>query len=99
MDLGNSVYIYNGVVETPGDIGDALTPPFTTANVAQNVDGIYVFEVNFLSIGEYSAAFTCQASIDDPEVDDDIAFSAPQTFMIDDGVTTPIVFDPPPPPP
>lgn len=92
LDTGNAVYLYNGAVDVPGDIGDAVTEPFATATVSQNVDGVYVYEVNFLSVGEYTAAFTCQASDDDPVVDDDIAFSAPQTRMIDDGVTAVIDF-------
>jgi hypothetical protein len=92
LDTGNAVYLYNGVVDVPGDIGDAVTEPFTTATVSQNEDGTYVYEVNFLSVGEYTASFTCQASDDDPAVDDDIEFSAPQTLMIDDGLTTVIDF-------
>lgn len=92
LDTGNAVYLYNGVVDVPGDIGDAVVEPFATATVNQNEAGAYVYEVNFLSVGEYTAAFSCQASDDDPEVDDDIAFSAPQILMIDDGVTTVIDF-------
>jgi len=92
MDTGNAVYIYSGMVEVPGDIGDALTEPFLTATVSQNTDGIYVYQVDFLSVGEYTAAFTCQASDDFPEVDDDIVFSAPQTRTIEDGMTTTIDF-------
>jgi hypothetical protein len=30
---GNAVYVYGGVVETPGDIGDAQNEPLTTATV------------------------------------------------------------------
>ena len=92
LDTGNAVYLYNGVVEVPGDIGDAAIEPFITATVSQNEDGAYVYEVSFLSVGEYTAAFTCQASDDDPVVDDDIEFSAPQTLMIDDGATTVVDF-------
>ena len=92
LGTGNAVYLYNGVVEVPGDIGDETTAPFTTTTVSQSESGAYVFEVNFLSVGEYTAAFTCQASDDDPLLDDDIAFSAPQTFMIEDGATKVIEF-------
>ena len=93
MGIGSAVYIYNGFIDVPGDIGDASTEPFITATVSQNGSGIYVFEVNFLSTGDYTAAFTCQASDDDPEVDEDIAFTPPQTFMIDDGMTKSITFE------
>lgn len=95
-DTGNAVYLYNGAVESPGDIGDAGNDPFATAAVTQNEAGDYTYEVHFLSVGEYSAAFTCQASDDDPEVDemngDQVAFSAPQMFSIDNGVTTVVDF-------
>ena len=93
IDTGSAVYIYNGVVDVPGDIGDAVNEPFITATVSQNESGIYVFEVNFLSTGDYTAAFTCQASDDDPEVDDDIVFTVPQMFMIEDGMTKSIAFE------
>jgi hypothetical protein len=89
---GNAVYIYNGVTDTPGDVGDAVNDPFMTATVTQDGAGVYTYEVNFLSVGEYTAAFTCQANSDDSETDGDIVFSAPQTFMIEDGVTTVIDF-------
>ena len=92
MDTGNAVYIYSGAVEVPGDIGDATVEPYTTATVAQNENGDYVYEVNFLSTGDYSAAFTCQASDDDPETDDEIVFSATQPFTIVNGMTEVINF-------
>lgn len=89
---GNAVYIYNGMTDTPGDIADADNDPFMTATVTQDGAGAYTYEVNYLSIGEYTAAFTCQASDDDSETDDDIVFSAPQTFTIQDGLTTVVDF-------
>lgn len=78
-NTGSAVYLYEGSVDTPGDIGDATTPPFTTATVTQNNDGFYVYSFHYLSIGTYTAAFTCQASDDVPDVDDteeDVVFAA-----------------------
>jgi hypothetical protein len=89
---GNAVYVYQGITDTPGDIGDATNDPFVTATVLQDGDGTYVYEVNFLAVGEYTAAFTCQANDDDPDTDDEIVFSAPQSFTIEDGVTTEVNF-------
>lgn len=89
---GNAVYVYQGMIDTPGDIGDATNEPFVTVAVEQDDAGAYRFELNFLSVGDYTAAFTCQASDDDPETDDDIAFSAPQGFTIESGVTTELTF-------
>ena len=89
---GNAVYIYNGMTDMPGDIGDLENDPFTTATVTQNEAGAYTYEVNFLSVGDYTAAFTCQANDDISETDTDIVFSPPQSFVIEDGVTTEINF-------
>ena len=36
---GNAVYVYNGMTDTPGDIGDAENDPFTTATVMQDEAG------------------------------------------------------------
>jgi hypothetical protein len=95
-ETGSAVYIYNGVIDTPGDIADAANEPMMTAVVTQNDAGDYTYEVHFLSAGEYTAAFTCQANDDDPEVDemdaDEIAFTDPQTFMIEDGMVKTITF-------
>jgi hypothetical protein len=92
MDTGNAIYIYVGVVDTPGDIGDATNDPLTIATVSQSESGTYVYEVNFLSVGEYTAAFTCQADDDDPETDDPIEFPVSHTFSIEDGATIVVDF-------
>jgi len=90
---GNAVYIYNGMTDTPGDIGDAENDPFTTATVTQDGAGAYTYEINFLSVGEYTAAFTCQANDDVSDMDDnDIVFSPLQPFVIEDGVTMVVDF-------
>lgn len=86
---GNAVYVYSGTTVTPGDIGDAENDPFTTATVTRDGAGAYTYEINFLSVGDYTAAFTCQADDDVSDIDDDdIVFTALQPFAIDDGVTT-----------
>jgi len=43
-------------------------------------------------VGEYTAAFTCQADRDDPEIDDDIEFPVSHTFSIEDGITSVVDF-------
>jgi hypothetical protein len=89
---GNAVYVYKGMTDTPGDIADVTNEPFVTAAVTQNGASGYSYEVNFLPIGDYTAAFTCQANNDVADSDDDIVFSAPQPFAIEDGVTTTVNF-------
>jgi hypothetical protein len=90
---GNAVYIYNDMTDMPGDIGDAENDPFTTATVTHDGADAYTYEINFLSVGTYTAAFTCQANNDFSDMDDDdIAFSPLQSFAIEDGVTTVVDF-------
>ena len=89
---GNAVYIYTGMTNTPGDIGDADNDPFMTATVTQDAAGAYTYQVNYLSVGDYTAAFTCQANDDDSETDDEIVFLAPQSLIVEDGVTTVVNF-------
>lgn len=91
-EAGNAVYVYAGPDVVPGDIGDAVADPLATATVAQDGDGMYRYEINFLSAGEYTAAFTCQANDDDADADDDIVFSNAQKFVIEDGGTTIVDF-------
>jgi len=75
-----------------GDIADPTNDPLTSATVSQSESGTYVYEVNFLSVGEYTAAFTCQADDDDPEFDHDIEFPVSNTFSIEDGATSVVDF-------
>ena len=89
---GNAVYVYQGMTDTPGDIADAANDPFVTATVTQDGSGIYRYEVNFLPVDDYTAAFTCQADDDFSDTDDDIEFSAPKPFTIEDGVTSDVNF-------
>lgn len=82
---GNVVYVFEGLNITPDDIDTIdLTDvdPITTAmvDVVDLGGGVLegTYSVNFLSAGDYTVAFTCQAEDDDPEVDETL--------------TTPIVF-------
>jgi Domain of unknown function (DUF4382) len=69
LDVGNVVYVFAGAGVTPDDI-DAIDPdPVATAEVQPNDAGDYVYRV-LLGPGTYTAAFTCQAANDDPEVDE-----------------------------
>jgi hypothetical protein len=92
-DTGNAVYLYEGAVDAPLDIRGAETDPVATATVSKNADGIYGFRISYLSIGEYTAAFTCQASDDDPEIENEVAFGASDTAVtIVDGQTANVEF-------
>ena len=60
------------------DISGAETDPITTALV----DELGNYEVGFLSEGDYSAAYTCDNGIDDPEVVDALVFHGLSTISI-----------------
>ena len=99
-DTGNAVYLYEGEVTDPLDIRGADTDPAVTTTVTQNTEGVYVFGISYLSVGSYTAAFTCQASGDDHEIEDEILFGAIiNAVVIADGATTHIEFEAPVPAP
>lgn len=85
-----AVYIYSGTVATPTDISGAATDPITTARVA--TDGSNSYTIGFLQAGSYTAAWTCQESLDDPAVVNNLTFSGLQTFTITANTTTTLDF-------
>ncbi len=88
--VGNAVYVYEGEVNNPLDIRALETDPLVTANVGADL----TYGVSYLSEGEYTAAFTCQADLDNPEAVDDIVFSVVTTMVtIVDGETTTVDFE------
>lgn len=79
--IRNAVYVYDGFNVTPGDVyldedGDVITRgdiahPITTANVDLEDGGsAYRYTVGFLTAGDYTVAFTCDAGSDQPDSDD-----------------------------
>jgi hypothetical protein len=92
-----AVYVFDGSVDTPDDEdGEGYGPdPITSALV--NDDGVYSYEVAFLSAGDYLIAFTCDALADDPTVDDDsttVSFLSSATVTINAGYPTIYNFQP-----
>ena len=96
-DTGNVVYVFEGYDVEPDDI-DGEDDPVATINVRQNNAGEYTYEA-LLSPGDYSVAFTCQASDDDPEVNEtmdtpiEFVLPAEPNVAIEDGITTTIDFN------
>jgi len=84
-----AVYVYEGSGVTPDDIdADANTPdPVTTATVKPDpMDNTkYVYKAAFLEAGSYTIAFTCDAAVDDPVVDDTLTFSGTTTVSVTAG--------------
>lgn len=90
---GNAVYIYPGTVATPDDIGGSGAQPLVGGPVKfDTASGTYRYTVAYLPAGSYTAAFTCQATSDDPEADNTTVFSAPVSVTVTAGSTTNINF-------
>jgi len=72
---GAAVYVFSaGTAGAPDDEdGEEGGPDPVTSAVVDTSKGVYNYKVSFLSAGDYLVAFTCDADLDDAEVDDDIA--------------------------
>ena len=78
---GNAVYVFTEHNITPDDVDEIDADPVTSAMV--NFDDFmqeYVYKAAFLSSGNYTIAFTCQAGNDDPKVDESPTLN-PITFV------------------
>lgn len=89
----DAVYVYSGFNIMPDDT-DAIEPdPIATANVKLDpMDGMYKYTAGFIEQGDYTVAFTCQFSSDNPEVDDMIEFVMPTNATVIAGQATTIDF-------
>jgi hypothetical protein len=73
---GNAVYLYSGLNISPDDIDDIDPEPVASVIPTLNkLTGIFEYEFGFIPSGQYTAAFTCEANLDDPMTDDVIIFS------------------------
>ena len=78
---GNAVYVFKDHNIIPDDVDEYGPNPVTSAMV--NFDDVkkeYVYKAAFLSSGNYTIAFTCQADRDDPEVNESPTLN-PITFV------------------
>lgn len=80
---GNAVYLYEGLNITADDVDNVDAEPVASAIPAlNNATGEYEYSLGFLPLGKYTAAFTCQAELDDPATDDAIIFSRPKNINL-----------------
>lgn len=80
---GNAVYLFEGANATPDDMQIGNSGPFTSARVELNVStGNYEYVFGFVPDGNYTLAFTCQADLDDPEINDDIIFNLSENVTV-----------------
>lgn len=82
-----AVYVYAGADVTPADVQGAATDPVVSALVSVE-EGQYRYELGFLTEGDYTVAYTCNASDDDPEAVDALTFSAAVTVPVVAGLPT-----------
>jgi hypothetical protein len=78
-----AVYVFAGSGVTPDDIDGIDPDPVTTASVKfDSSDSQYKYTVAFLEPGDYTIAYTCDAALDDPTVDDALSFSGTTTVSV-----------------
>ncbi|MFL0810335.1 MAG: DUF4382 domain-containing protein [Agarilytica sp.] len=64
-DTGNVVYFFNGTDQIPQDEQGAEGDPALSASVTYNSESdTYEFLAGFVAVGNYTAVFTCDASLD-----------------------------------
>ena len=88
---GNAVYIYEGLGVIPDDIDldEATVEPVVTTLVEyDSVSDTYNYELAFLTAGDYTVSFTCNADAENIEEDDDLMFKGSQDASVTAGQTT-----------
>ncbi len=82
-DIGNAVYLFEGSDIMPQDLQNNEFDPIASANVIFNVEtSEFQYTIGFVPNGEYTVAFTCDAQLDDPSVDDLAAVNFPLVFNV-----------------
>jgi hypothetical protein len=87
----NAVYVYEGLGVTADDIDldDTTVEPIVTALVEyDSVSDIYSYEAAFLTAGDYTVSFTCNADAEDIEEDNDLMFVGSQDAPVIANQTT-----------
>lgn len=85
---GAAIYLYSGSAATTGDSGSA-DEPLTSALIALNAaSGSLEYEIGFVEAGDYTIAFTCDASADDPESAEAITIELAADITVLVGQTT-----------
>lgn len=91
---GNAVYLYDGPAAATGDIyidemGAPLSSdnPVAVAPVKQDSGGVWRYRFGYVSPGDYTVAFTCQARGDDPSTDDAVLMQSASSVTVTTGST------------
>jgi len=92
VDTG-AVYVFPGADATVTDVRDNdETDPVTTALVSDD-SGMFAYEAGFLSEGDYTLAYTCDAANDDPEAEDSLTFVGETNASVEADSTTEVNFE------
>jgi hypothetical protein len=69
-EQGLAVYAYTGSNITPDDEGSVNSPLTSSMPEYDSNNDRYDYQLSFLPVGDYTVAVTCDADLDDPEIDD-----------------------------
>ncbi len=84
-----AVYVFSGTGIAPDDIDGTPADPVTTAAVKlNNSNGEYRYKAAFLEAGDYTVAYTCQATADDPATDNTLTFAGTATVAVSANAVT-----------
>lgn len=86
-----TVYVFAGDV-VPDDV-DAIAPDPVTAARAREEEGMCVYTAAFLEPGLYTVAFTWDGALDDPALDDALAFPFNTTALVTANTTATVDID------
>jgi hypothetical protein len=89
-----AVYIFNGHDATPEDENSTSVSENSpvASSLLNNDEADSRYEIGFIDAGDYTLALTCTADLDDPDVDDDLAFVQQGNVIIIES-KEPITFD------
>lgn len=90
-----AVYVYSGIV-TPDDIDLTGVEPFASVKVVDNDPADDSFYIGMLDPGTYTYAYTCDALLDNPEVDDNavVEFYVAEQADVVAGKVTDVIYIP-----
>jgi len=81
-----AIYLYSGADAVVDDLGSAHEPLHSVQ--VQQDNGNYTYAFGFIPAGQYTVAFSCTSSVDQPDVDDAIGFSTPINVTLQAAQTT-----------
>ncbi|HEX6930269.1 MAG TPA: DUF4382 domain-containing protein [Gammaproteobacteria bacterium] len=82
------VYLFAGSDATPDDEDDVSPNPITSAIPAMNANtGDFDYEIGFILEGDYTASFSCDGDLDEPDTDDAMTFTGTRNVTVTVGET------------